>query len=81
MSCPLNRNRWAGSGYTKPVAQSETAKEIEARMNAMLAERSSQDTKYYPQANTGACSAGTCKASSSTCSDGTCKAQDPKKQR
>jgi hypothetical protein len=74
MSCPLNRNRWAGSGYTKPVAQSETAKEMEARMNAMLAERSSQDTKYYPQAN---------ELCTSTSTTGTCKptTQDSKKLR
>jgi hypothetical protein len=72
MSCPLNRNRWAGSGYTKPVAQSETAKEIEAKMNAMLAERSLQDTKYYPQTSE-LCASAT----------GACKpvVHDPKKQR
>jgi hypothetical protein len=50
MSCPLNRNRWAGSGYTKPEAQSQEAKEMEARMKALLSDRAAQDTKYFPGA-------------------------------
>ena len=47
MSCPLNRNRWAGSGYVK---QPETAgsKDIDARIAAMMAEREAQDAKSFP---------------------------------
>ncbi len=47
MSCPLNRNRWAGSGYVK---QPETAgsKDMDARIAAMMAEREAQDAKSFP---------------------------------
>jgi hypothetical protein len=47
MSCPLNRNRWAGSGYVK---QPETggSKELDARVAAMMAERDAQDVKSFP---------------------------------
>jgi len=49
MSCPLNRNRWAGSGYVK---QPETggSKELDARIAAMMAERDAQDAKSFPGA-------------------------------
>ena len=47
MSCPLNRNRWAGSGYVKPTAAaSPAAKELEARLLEMQASRNIQDVKY-----------------------------------
>jgi hypothetical protein len=64
MSCPLNRNRWAGSGYVK---QTETAgsKEMDARVAAMMAERDAQDAKSFPgpmppTRPAGGCSGGTC---------------------
>jgi hypothetical protein len=46
MSCPLNRNRWAGSGYVKPTAASS---ELDAKIQQMLAERERQDATLYPQ--------------------------------
>ena len=46
MSCPLNRNRWQGSGYEKP---SSTNSELDAKMKQMLAERDKQDAMLYPQ--------------------------------
>jgi hypothetical protein len=47
MSCPLNRNRWAGSGFVK---QPETggSKDLDARIAAMMAERDAQDAKSFP---------------------------------
>jgi hypothetical protein len=54
MSCPLNRNRWAGSGYVK---QPETAgsKDMDARVAAMMAERELQDAKSFPGAQGAQC--------------------------
>ena len=50
MSCPLNRNRWAGSGYEKPSVASS---ELDTKMKQMMAERERQDTLLYklPSAN------------------------------
>ncbi len=53
MSCPYIKKRFAGSGYEKPCA-SEQSKEMEDRIAKMLAERSGQDTKYFPHAQQGA---------------------------
>ena len=47
MSCPLNRNRWAGSGYVKQ-AETTGSKELDARVAAMMAEREAQDAKSFP---------------------------------
>lgn len=48
MSCPLNRNRWAGSGYVKESAPSAAAKELNTKMLEIQAARSAQDNKYFP---------------------------------
>ena len=49
--CPLNANRWAGSGYVK--GENTTAKtEADERIAQMMAARASQDTKYFPTAAT-----------------------------
>lgn len=50
MSCPLNRNRWAGSGYTKPATESADAKALNDRIAAMQAERAKQDATLFPHA-------------------------------
>jgi hypothetical protein len=50
MSCPYIKKRSIGSGYEKPSA-SEQSKEMEERIAKMLAERSGQDTKYFPHAH------------------------------
>lgn len=50
MSCPYIKKRSIGSGYEKPSV-SEQSKEMEERMAKMLAERSGQDTKYFPHAH------------------------------
>lgn len=47
MSCPLNRNRWAGSGYQKNTSAENN--ELDAKMKLMLAEREKQDQKLFPQ--------------------------------
>ena len=47
MSCPLNRNRWAGSGYQKNT--SDANNELDAKMKQMLAEREKQDQHLFPQ--------------------------------
>ena len=78
MSCPLNRNRWAGSGYTKPEAQSQEAKEIEARMKAMLSDRAAQDSKYFPGMAACESSTGSCSTKTSSCSGGQCAIQKKK---
>ncbi len=49
MSCPLNRNRWAGSGYVKQV-ETPGSKELDARLAAMMAERDAIDAKSFPGA-------------------------------
>ncbi len=73
MSCPLNRNRWAGSGYVKQV-ETPGSKELDARLAAMMAERDAIDAKSFPGAvcvkpaagptkptgGNGGCSGGTC---------------------
>jgi len=46
MSCPLNKNRWAGSGYEKPTMAS--SKELDTKMKQMLAEREKQDANLFP---------------------------------
>lgn len=46
MSCPLNRNKFVGSGYQKPTANSS---ELDAKMKQMLQERERQDSLLYPQ--------------------------------
>ena len=53
MSCPYIKKRAIGSGYEKPCV-SEQSKEMEDRMAKLLAERSGQDTKYFPHAQQGA---------------------------
>lgn len=50
MSCPYIKKRAIGSGYEKPCASTQS-KEMEERMAKMLAERSGQDTKYFPHAH------------------------------
>jgi hypothetical protein len=42
MSCPLNRNRFAGSGYCKETATTNT--EMDARLKELMNLRSAQDT-------------------------------------
>jgi len=46
MSCPLNRNKFAGSGYQKPTANSS---ELDTKMKQMQQERERQDAILYPQ--------------------------------
>jgi hypothetical protein len=41
MSCPLNRNRWKGSGYEKKGPEYSTA--LDSQMNDMLAAREAMD--------------------------------------
>ena len=48
MSCPLNKNRWAGSGYEKPTTVSASSKELDTKMKQMLAEREKQDANLFP---------------------------------
>lgn len=48
MSCPLNRRRWAGSGYTKEASESPAAKELDTKMLEIQAARNLQDMKYFP---------------------------------
>lgn len=50
MSCPLNRKRWAGSGYVKTAETSKTATatELEKRMKELCEARESQDVTYFP---------------------------------
>jgi hypothetical protein len=43
MSCPLNRNRWPGSGYVKDSAASVAARELNRRMEEMMAIREAQN--------------------------------------
>lgn len=78
MSCPLNRNRWAGSGYTKPEAQSQEAKEMEARMKALLSDRAAQDSKYFPGAAARGADTGSCSTKTSSCNSGQCTAAKKK---
>lgn len=48
MSCPLNRKRFAGSGYTKEAASvSESASALERRMAEMLAVREAQNAGNF----------------------------------
>ena len=46
MSCPLNRNRWVGSGYVKPTVASS---ELDSKIKQMIAERERQDATLYPK--------------------------------
>ena len=75
MSCSLNRNRWAGSGYVKQPETAES-KVLNDKMAAMQAERTAQDAKLFPGAAT-ICPGGVCPAPTSkqACSnnDGLCK--------
>jgi hypothetical protein len=48
MSCPLNANRWRGSGYCKESNKSDGNKEMDARLADLLAARQSQDHKFAP---------------------------------
>lgn len=65
MSCPLNRNRFRGSGYQKngsgrgsgsgsssggigDTPATEAAREIQTRLNALLATRDAQDAGKFP---------------------------------
>ncbi len=45
MACPLNRNKFAGSGYCKDenAASSTTAKEMNDRLKELMAVREAQD--------------------------------------
>ena len=77
MSCPLNRNRFAGSGYCKPEAPvSAAGKEIEARMLEAQKARSAQDSKYFPQVAGVPCAGGVCPKPGATglaaCPGGVC---------
>lgn len=47
MSCPLNRNRWAGSGYRKEPESAE-ATALQKRIAEMEAERAKQDACLFP---------------------------------
>lgn len=47
MSCPLNRNRFKGSGYVKQCAESPGAAELEARMKEMMSVRAAQDVGVF----------------------------------
>jgi hypothetical protein len=47
MSCPLNRKRFAGSGYTKECAPSSSASALEKRMAEMLAIREAQNAGNF----------------------------------
>ena len=77
MSCPLNRNRWAGSGYVKQPETAES-KVLNDKMAAMQAERSAQDAKLFPSASN-TCPGGVCpipvSASKQSCGNngGLCK--------
>ena len=64
MSCPLNRNRWAGSGYVKQPETAES-KVLNDKLAAMQAERVAQDAKLFPGA-------------ASICPDGVCPAHSSK---
>ena len=48
MSCPLNKQKFVGSGYRKPCTASS---ELDTKMKQMLLERETQDRILYPQAN------------------------------
>jgi hypothetical protein len=43
MSCPLNRNRWPGSGYVKDSAASVAAAQLNQRVEEMMAIREAQN--------------------------------------
>jgi hypothetical protein len=48
MSCPLNRKRFVGSGYTKEAASvSASASTLEQRMAEMLAVREAQNAGNF----------------------------------
>ncbi len=51
MSCPLNRNRFAGSGYCKEETNSN--KELEDRLKQMMAERTAQDSGVFKPVKAG----------------------------
>ena len=48
MACPLNRNRWKGSGYTKEDANTTTSNELSEKMKRMMEERTKQDAQLFP---------------------------------
>ncbi len=43
MACPLNRNKFAGSGYCKGDDASGASKEMQDRLKEMMAVREAQD--------------------------------------
>lgn len=45
MACPLNHNRWKGSGYTK---EEKTTDELSEKMKRMMEERTKQDARLFP---------------------------------
>lgn len=77
MSCPLNKKRWAGSGYCKPdaaAAETEAAKEMQKKLQELQNARAAQDATYFPYGVSGAsasCPAASCGAV--TCTPSTCK--------
>ncbi len=74
MSCPLNKNRWAGSGYVKQPETAE-AKVMTSKVAAMEAERAAQDAKLFPPLAPASCAGGVCAKPSTAqqCAGGLCK--------
>ena len=51
MSCPLNKNKFIGSGYRKSDTTEKQCSELDTKMAKMLEERMNQDKVLFPLNN------------------------------